>query len=277
MAMRQQFKEYRLDPVKYPQLAPGGNGRVELGNEKNGNVPIQVLATEFVVINRLGASPMVLSTDNPKEGGRTGKIFMQLRLNTTDYFVDDWRGVSNSSFPYPFPDKAYQRHHPGVEYPDDFVVYVLPGNRFSVVVVLDDGTRLNPGEYVNVCIDYMLFDGTDSVVAYSLLECGRRVCQDNIDMYKMRTISAACNHDKFYVVHDTKCEDNNFDFDVSAIKHFHEVEKEIKSTNEWHEKPHDDIEVYCFHCHEKLSSFVSITRREYEKQFIMPKTNKKGA
>jgi len=271
MAIRPQIKEYKLDINKHPELGLNGSGRVALGDERYNRPLISLKATEYMVINRVGCSQFIMSSKDDTVK-RPARIFVQVRLNTTDYFVDDWRGVSNNAYPFPFPDRK-------AKLPEDIDIYVLPGQDISFVVNMDGNTRLGEDEFFYVAVDYMLYDGTDCIFANSCLERGLLVCPENIDMLKARSIGVPCEHGQYYIVYNpSNVVPDICDVDVANVRSLHEAieHNNVIVGDEWHKEHHEEYELYCKLCHEKLPS-IALTKAEYEKKFILPKKEKEDA
>lgn len=147
-------------------------------------------ATEFIVIEHLGSSPLKhrINAVTGDDLTRVFDGFVQVKINTTEYFLypDGSRtpGIPNIAAPYPI-SVSYQPVF--ILYPD---VYVLPGQNWDVLFNLgaDDNLIHADNEYVYVFVKYTLYDGTDAVIANKLLEMGITVRPQNIDWYKRKLI-----------------------------------------------------------------------------------------
>lgn len=186
MAMRAQVVEAKLIAHDIAALQANG-GSVSVFTQLFNRI-MTTQATEFVVIEHLGSSPLALSTDAATGGVLTRAFngFVQIKINTTEYFLypDGSRtpGIPNLAAPYPI-NVAYQPSF--ILYPD---VYVLPGQRWDILFNLGDTDALLDDEYVYVFLKYTLYDGTDAVLANQLLEMGITVKPANIDWLKRKLI-----------------------------------------------------------------------------------------
>ena len=173
-----------------------------LGN--NITMPAQTTATQFIVIEDIGITPTYF-TGVSAGGGYRGqlcaaasciigpKAFVNVRINTTDYFLDP-DGVGNDGVPgtsAPYPRESWCL--PGFNlYPD---VYVLPGQVWDVRATYFNvggfaGANAAIGELQAFC-KYTLYDGPDALIANKLLEMGVSVNPGNVDWYKRTLISGS--------------------------------------------------------------------------------------
>ena len=215
MAMRSQVYEwdatnYGADTVatitnesRQTSIFVGGVGN-------NITKPAETTATEFVVIEDIATT----ATDFLNAGfagsyrglyGSAGatatfgivgpRSFVQVRINTTDYFLDPDNvpsdGIPGSASPYP-REINYQ---PSFNlYPD---VYVLPGQVWDVLVTYYNCGGFLAGTSGNIASNelmafckYTLYDGPDALIANKLLEMGISINPGNVDWYKRSLLSA---------------------------------------------------------------------------------------
>ena len=178
MAMRSQIYQYlaTADSTSQNSIFVGGDGN-------NITKPAETTATQFVVIEQVASTPTL---PNATAGGTGVGAFTQVRINTTDYFLNpDNRpndGVPGTASPYP---RSVQFQPSFNLYPD---VYVLPGQVWDVLIVVtgNSGTAARPEAFVK----YTLYDGPDALIANKLLELGISVSPANVDWYKRSLISA---------------------------------------------------------------------------------------
>jgi len=156
--------------------------------------PAETTATQFVVIEDIAVTPsaFVSSLDTADYRGLTvsngiagPRAFVQVRINTTDYFLDPDNvgndGIPGTSSPYP---RSLNFQPSFSLYPD---VYVLPGQVFDVLV-----TFFNSQEFATLqCfVKYTLYDGPDALIANKLLEMGISINPGNVDWYKRTLIQS---------------------------------------------------------------------------------------
>lgn len=180
-----------------------------LGN--NITKPAETSATEFVVIEDIAVTPtafvnsgsatdyrgLILTLGSGMAGPRA---FVQVRINTTDYFLDPDNvpndGIPGSGSPYP----RSVNFQPSFNlYPD---VYVLPGQVWDVLVTWYNNDGLPGagagGGDATLCVSgslraftkYTLYDGPDALIANKLLEMGISINPGNVDWYKRSLLSA---------------------------------------------------------------------------------------
>jgi hypothetical protein len=180
------------------------------------------LGTEFIVIKSMEISPFIRSEYDPNLR-IDYKSHMQFQINNTEYFLrpDGSRsyGISNKASPLPNElvkltiDKIKKKKRPvkksdendtdqkpqhSIERDDDewtdVSIYVLPGQRWEFIFTIDHrGDKdsyyaLDDSEYLDICIKYTLYDGTDAVLANQLLEMGITVKPSNVDKLRRRVI-----------------------------------------------------------------------------------------
>jgi hypothetical protein len=183
MAMRSQLYEWK-------QLATASIENVQSsifigGTGNNITKPAETTATQFVVIEQVASTP-----SNPTSwttGATSVRNFMQIRINTTDYFLDPDNkpndGIPGAASPYP-RTVAFQPAF--TLYPD---VYVLPGQVWDALIT-GRGTGQAVGEALSEAfVKYTLYDGPDALIANKLLELGISVSPANVDWYKRSLIS----------------------------------------------------------------------------------------
>jgi hypothetical protein len=175
MAMRAQFFDWHtgIGYVGYCQVnvMQTALGRIQFTK-----------ATEFIVIDDIGASAF----DTPSSGTSFPlgpETAVQVRINTTEYFLNPdgslTFGVPGRAIPYPRSNNFYQTFFLDPE------VYVLPGQNWDIVLYVGD---LDTTDDHRVFVKYILYDGTDAVIANKLLEMGIAVKPANIDWYKRMLI-----------------------------------------------------------------------------------------
>ena len=172
--------------------------------------PAETSATEFVVIEDAAVTPTLFLYSDAEQGvlvrglgvgggvgtGTNGiagpRAYIQVRINTTDYFLDPDNvpndGIPGSASPYP-RRVAFQ---PSFNlYPD---VYVLPGQVWDALV-----TFYNAGAFLAstsvaselmAFVKYTLYDGPDALIANKLLEMGISINPGNVDWYKRSLLQA---------------------------------------------------------------------------------------
>ena len=151
MAMRSQIYEWDASRTDGGGSAITGSGTAQAGRRlsifvggfgNNITKPAETTATEFVVIEDIAISPSAfLKADNVAEpvyrgltqanGLAGGRSFVQVRINTTDYFLDPDNipndGIPGTASPYP---RSIDFQPSFNLYPD---VYVLPGQGWDVL------------------------------------------------------------------------------------------------------------------------------------------------
>jgi hypothetical protein len=214
MAMRSQIYEWDASRASGGGAAIAGSGVNQDGQKmsifvggfgNNITKPAETTATEFVVIEDIAVSPTAfmnaaneleatyrgLTQGNGLAGGRS---FAQVRINTTDYFLDPDNipndGIPGSASPYP----RTINFQPSFNlYPD---VYVLPGQVWDVLVTYYNsvGMAYSGGTItaaqLQCFVKYTLYDGPDALIANKLLEMGISINPGNVDWYKRSLLSA---------------------------------------------------------------------------------------
>ena len=182
--------------------------------------PAETTATQFCVIEDIAVTPSAFVQHvrsqasnsgqtyrglptNTTSGGSTGiagpRAYVQIRINTTDYFLDPDNvgndGVPGSASPYP---RSVNFQPCFNLYPD---VYVLPGQTWDVrVTAYQSNNYLTPGAAptagtlasgaLQCFVKYTLYDGPDALIANKLLEMGISVNPGNVDWYKRTLIQS---------------------------------------------------------------------------------------
>jgi len=206
MAMRSQV--YAWDGSKGTAMTSGDLGStmsVFIGGKGNNiSKPAETSATQFVVIEDIGCTPSLpfadengaaamfrglTSTAHSGEisSGLFGpKAYIQVRINTTDYFLDP-DGIGNDGVPgtaAPYPRSVFFQPSFNL-YPD---VYVLPGQVWDVrYTAYQDNSGYGIGLH-QAFVKYTLYDGPDALIANKLLEMGVSVNPGNVDWYKRTLI-----------------------------------------------------------------------------------------
>jgi hypothetical protein len=184
MAMRSQLYEWTIGAGATivdvtSSIFIGGTGN-------NITKPAETTATQFVVIEQVactGNNPNAYST---AAGAGAVQMYAQVRINTTDYFLDPDNkpndGIPGASSPYP---RTLTLQPSFSLYPD---VYVLPGQVWDCLVVNRGlATQANdPAQ--QAFVKYTLYDGPDALIANKLLELGISVSPANVDWYKRSLI-----------------------------------------------------------------------------------------
>jgi hypothetical protein len=214
MAMRSQIYEWdasRTDGGGNAITASGANQdgqRLSIfvgGFGNNITKPAETTATEFVVIEDISISPTAFMKANngaePLYRGLTqatglagGRSFCQVRINTTDYFLDPDNipndGIPGTASPYP---RSIDFQPSFNLYPD---VYVLPGQVWDVLATYYNAsgfaytaTTINAGQ-LQCFVKYTLYDGPDALIANKLLEMGISINPGNVDWYKRSLLGA---------------------------------------------------------------------------------------
>ena len=171
--------------------------------------PAETTATQFVVIEDVAVSPTAFLVSGAaslgvyyrglEQGGAAvspngvygNRAYIQVRINTTDYFLDPDNvgndGIPGAASPYP---RSINFQPCFNLYPD---VYVLPGQVFDALVTFYNSgatgtTVLNSGLYC--FMKYTLYDGPDALIANKLLEMGISINPGNVDWYKRTLIQS---------------------------------------------------------------------------------------
>lgn len=174
--------------------------------------PAETTATQFCVIEDIAVTPSAFVMNGssvdyrglpanypgaPNATTSTGiagpRAYVQIRINTTDYFLDPDNvgndGVPGSASPYP---RSVNFQPCFTLYPD---VYVLPGQTWDVRVTAYQSNNYFPGDDLKAgalqCfVKYTLYDGPDALIANKLLEMGISVNPGNVDWYKRTLIQS---------------------------------------------------------------------------------------
>ena len=171
--------------------------------------PAETTATEFVVIEDIAVTPSLgtLSTmaigqtvrgllagagaDGVGNGIAGPRAYVQVRINTTDYFLDPDNipndGIPGAGSPYP---RSINFQPSFNLYPD---VYVLPGQVWDCLVTFysDAFAAAVAVEGELQCfVKYTLYDGPDALIANKLLEMGISINPGNVDWYKRSLLQA---------------------------------------------------------------------------------------
>ncbi len=195
MAMRSQVYEWDAGRNGGGTLSYGQKYSIFIGGVGNNiTKPAETTATQFCVIEDCAVSPTDYGTASASaidtDGSNGPRAYGQVRINTTDYFLDPDNigndGIPGSASPYP-RSIAFQ---PSFNlYPD---VYVLPGQTWDVLYTHYTGTVTvtATGEH-QAFVKYTLYDGPDALIANKLLEMGVSVNPGNVDWYKRTLIQGA--------------------------------------------------------------------------------------
>ena len=210
MSMRSQI--YEWDSADYGAAvalpAPGRSVSIFVGGFGNNiTKPAETTATEFVVVEDIAITPSASSGATAAASEYRGllagtttiglagpRAYVQVRINTTDYFLDPDNvpndGIPGAGSPYP----RSVNFQPSFNlYPD---VYVLPGQVWDVLTVYysatgvgDGAGQSDSGDY-RAFVKYTLYDGPDALIANKLLEMGISINPGNVDWYKRSLLSA---------------------------------------------------------------------------------------
>ncbi len=176
--------------------------------------PAETTATQFVVIEDVAVSPTAFLVSGGaslgvyyrglEQGGAAtspngvygNRAYIQVRINTTDYFLDPDNvgndGIPGAASPYPRSTDFQPCFN---LYPD---VYVLPGQVFDALVTtyqdtaFVDAAAATPllGNQLSAFLKYTLYDGPDALIANKLLEMGISINPGNVDWYKRTLIQS---------------------------------------------------------------------------------------
>ncbi len=175
--------------------------------------PAETTATQFVVIEDVAVSPTAFLASGASAGGIgafyrglvqsgvTGaaanpgvfgnRAYIQIRINTTDYFLDPDNvgndGIPGAASPYPRSTNFQPCFN---LYPD---VYVLPGQVFDALVTCYGSNAAGSSVATNslsAFMKYTLYDGPDALIANKLLEMGISINPGNVDWYKRTLIQS---------------------------------------------------------------------------------------
>ena len=220
MSMRSQVYEWDAARANAQTITTTVGRRYSIfvgGWGNNITKPAETSATEFVVIEDAACTPTLFLYANAQQnvtvrnlgvGGGVGtgtngiagpRAYIQVRINTTDYFLDPDNvpndGIPGSASPYP-RRVAFQ---PSFNlYPD---VYVLPGQVWDCLIIYYNAGGLgavyggagsqNPtAGQLMAFVKYTLYDGPDALIANKLLEMGISINPGNVDWYKRSLLQA---------------------------------------------------------------------------------------
>jgi len=206
MSMRSQVYEWDASRGTAMTVATYIGQRISIfvgGVGNNITKPAETTATEFVVIEDIAATPTLgthseMTNDTDIRGLLTDKgiagprAYVQVRINTTDYFLDPDNipndGIPGAASPYP---RSIDFQPAFNLYPD---VYVLPGQVWDVLVTFYNAGAFAAGTSVAgelMCfVKYTLYDGPDALIANKLLEMGISINPGNVDWYKRSLLQA---------------------------------------------------------------------------------------
>ena len=186
--------------------------------------PAETTATEFVVIEDIAVTPTLsIGVDatagaavtgladgsvrgllyNSVQGVAGPRAYTQVRINTTDYFLNPDNvpndGIPGTASPYP---RSINFQPSFNLYPD---VYVLPGQVWDVIVTfynalglgdaatgapLAGTTQVVATNQLQCFVKYTLYDGPDALIANKLLEMGISINPGNVDWYKRSLLAS---------------------------------------------------------------------------------------
>lgn len=201
MAMRSQVYAWDASNSSTAEtLAVGQKYSIFIGGVGNNiTKPAETTATQFVVIEDVAVSGSQMGIANALSGADTSngiagpRAYGQVRINTTDYFLDPDNigndGIPGTASPYPRTVGLQPSFN---LYPD---VYVLPGQTWDILYTHYEGSTTagsggTAGEHV-AFTKYTLYDGPDALIANKLLEMGVSVNPGNVDWYKRTLIQGA--------------------------------------------------------------------------------------
>ncbi len=218
MSMRSQIYEWNSQTgtaaTSWTNTNSGNSVSIFIGGFGNNiTKPAETTATQFVVIEDVAVSPTAFLVSGTasvgayyrglEEGGPVGgngvygnRAYIQIRINTTDYFLDPDNvgndGIPGAASPYPRSTDFQPCFN---LYPD---VYVLPGQVFDALVTCyqngafaDAGTApAKESSQLYAFMKYTLYDGPDALIANKLLEMGISINPGNVDWYKRTLIQS---------------------------------------------------------------------------------------
>ena len=172
------------------------------GYGNNISKPAETTATQFVVVEDVAVTPSAFGVSTSvaayrgfaaaAQGIAGPRAFIQVRINTTDYFLDPDNvgndGIPGTASPYP---RSINWQPSFSLYPD---VYVLPGQVWDALVTFYNagafaGATAAAGE-LQCFVKYTLYDGPDALIANKLLEMGISINPGNVDWYKRSLLQA---------------------------------------------------------------------------------------
>ena len=220
MSMRSQVYEWDAGRGTNQVVATDAGQRISIfigGFGNNITKPAETTATEFVVIEDIAVTPSLsigvnaqIPADATVRGlafnsamGTAGpRAYTQVRINTTDYFLNPDNvpndGIPGTASPYP---RSINFQPSFNLYPD---VYVLPGQVWDVIVTfynalgLGDAatgaplasTQVVATNQLQCFVKYTLYDGPDALIANKLLEMGISINPGNVDWYKRSLLAS---------------------------------------------------------------------------------------
>jgi hypothetical protein len=206
MSMRSQIYEWDASRGTTMTVTTSIGNRISIfvgGVGNNITKPAETTATEFVVIEDIAVTPSLGTASNMADGetvrglltagaGVAGpRAYVQVRINTTDYFLDPDNipndGIPGAGSPYP---RSINFQPSFNLYPD---VYVLPGQVWDALVTFynDSFAASTAAEGELQCfVKYTLYDGPDALIANKLLEMGISINPGNVDWYKRSLLQA---------------------------------------------------------------------------------------
>jgi len=205
MSMRSQVYEWDASRGTAMTVATYIGQRISIfvgGVGNNITKPAETTATEFVVIEDIACTPMLgthseVTNDTNIRGLLTDKgiagprAYVQVRINTTDYFLDPDNipndGIPGAGSPYP---RSINFQPSFNLYPD---VYVLPGQVWDALVTFYNNSFAGTDAAANelmAFVKYTLYDGPDALIANKLLEMGISINPGNVDWYKRSLLQA---------------------------------------------------------------------------------------
>jgi hypothetical protein len=218
MSMRSQVYEWDAGRGTNQVVAADAGQRISIfigGFGNNITKPAETTATEFVVIEDIAVTPSLsigvnaqIAANSTVRGlafnsamGTAGpRAYTQVRINTTDYFLNPDNvpndGIPGTASPYP---RSINFQPSFNLYPD---VYVLPGQVWDVIVtfynalgLLDTGgnqltTVACATNQLQCFVKYTLYDGPDALIANKLLEMGISINPGNVDWYKRSLLAS---------------------------------------------------------------------------------------
>ncbi len=204
MSMRSQVYEWDASRGTAMTTANSIGQRISIfvgGVGNNITKPAETTATEFVVIEDIAVTPSLGGTATTANGeiarglasnnGLFGpRAYVQVRINTTDYFLDPDNipndGIPGAASPYP---RSINFQPSFNLYPD---VYVLPGQVWDALVTFYNDAITATAVYgeLQCFVKYTLYDGPDALIANKLLEMGISINPGNVDWYKRSLLQA---------------------------------------------------------------------------------------
>jgi len=218
MSMRSQIYEWNSQTgtaaTSWTNSQSGNSVSIFIGGFGNNiTKPAETTATQFVVIEDVAVSPTAFLVSGTasvgayyrglEEGGPVGgngvygnRAYIQIRINTTDYFLDPDNvgndGIPGAASPYPRSTDFQPCFN---LYPD---VYVLPGQVFDALVTCYQNSAFADGAtapakesgQLYAFMKYTLYDGPDALIANKLLEMGISINPGNVDWYKRTLIQS---------------------------------------------------------------------------------------